>query len=175
MKLNRRTPVSRTAGEPPVRAKEGASSGKPAAEQTHKQSPLLDGSLAYAIKRAQVRCDEALTRFVNPAISPARFSALLTIGANPGISQVALGGLLNIAGPSVVKVVDDLERRDLVRRAPTTDRRVYALQLSETGSVDLKRYQAAFAACEKNLAARLTSAERVQLLQLLARVAPDEA
>ncbi|WP_194273932.1 MarR family winged helix-turn-helix transcriptional regulator [Variovorax paradoxus] len=131
--------------------------------------------MAFAIKRAQVRCDESLARFVDPGISPARFAALLTIGANAGISQVALGGLLNIAGPSVVKVVDDLERRGLVRRAATSDRRVYALHLSESGQIDLKRYQAAFAACEKNIAERLTSKERQQLLELLAKVAPDEA
>ena len=113
-------------------------------------------------------------RYLNPGLSPARLAALSTVGANPGISQASLGALLNIAGPSVVKVVDELEKLGLVRREPGTDRRVYALQLTETGASDLQNYQSAIHAFEKKIAAQLTPKERTQLIGLLAKVATEE-
>ena len=144
-------------------------------EVPQKFDDLLADSLAYTIKRAQVRCDEALSRYLEDGMSPARFAALCAIGANPGISQATLSGLLNIAGPSVVKVVDDLEKMELVKRMPSTDRRVYALQLTERGSADMKRYQASNRTFEKSIAADLTAKERELLLLLLSKVAPGEA
>jgi DNA-binding MarR family transcriptional regulator len=135
----------------------------------------LHDSLAYVIKRTQVRCDEALVRYLDGELTPARFAALSTIGANPGISQTALGALLNIAGASVVKVVDELERVGLLRRDPTADRRVYALQLTEKGTTDLARYETAVQAFEKQIASKLSRAERAQLIALLGKVAPNEA
>lgn len=139
------------------------------------QNDLLRDSLAYAIKRTQVRCDESLARHLDSGLSPARFAALSTVGSNPGISQATLGSLLNIAGPSVVKVVDDLERMELLRRETSSDRRVYALQLTERGTRDLKRYQRSIREFEVKIASHLSAQEREQLLLLLSKVAPDEA
>lgn len=131
---------------------------------------LLDDSLAYFIRRAQVRCDTELMRYLEPGISPARLAALATIGANPGISQSALGALLNIASPSVVKVVDDLEKRELLERGPSRDRRVYAVSLTEKGVAELRRYNEAVERFEEKIASDLTKAERLQLISLLKRV-----
>ena len=150
-------------------------SASPSAQLEDKKSSLLGDSLAYAIKRAQVRCDEALAKYLDPGISPARYAALATVGANPGISQAALGSLLNIAGPSVVKVVDELERMGVVKRENSSDRRVYALMLTERGGADLKRYQSSVQLFEKKIAAQLTKPERAQLMALLSKVAPGEA
>lgn len=147
----------------------------PPSSESSKKKNLLEDSLAYAIKRTQVRCDEALSKYLHPGISPARFAALSTVGANPGISQATLGSLLNIAGPSVVKVVDELERLGLMKRESSSDRRVYALMLSERGAADLKRYQSSVQVFEKRIASLLTPQERAQLLVLLSKVAPGEA
>ena len=134
---------------------------------------LLEDSLAYFIRRAQVRCDAELARYLEPGISPARLAALATIGANPGISQSALGSLLNIASPSVVKVVDDLESRGLLERGPgpSSDRRVYAVRLTEKGTTELRRYNEAVKRFEEKIASDLTKTERQQLTSLLKRVA----
>jgi len=126
------------------------------------------------VKRAQIRCDEALVRHLAGELSPARFAALCAIGANPGISQAALGGLLGIKGPGVVKVVDELERLGLVSRNTTTDRRIYALQLTARGSADLRHYQATNQDFERRIASRLSAQERADLLVLLAKIAVDE-
>ncbi|HKU24403.1 MAG TPA: MarR family transcriptional regulator [Candidatus Sulfotelmatobacter sp.] len=114
-------------------------------------------------------------RYLGPGLSPARFAALSTIGSNPGISQSALGALLNIAGPSVVKVVDELEGRGLVSREATSDRRVYALHLTAAGTQDFNHYQATIEKFEEEIAARLSADEREKLITLLRKVAAEEA
>jgi DNA-binding MarR family transcriptional regulator len=169
--------ASAAADETSARGRRKSSPGVSAplrADRANRQEDLLGDSLAYAIKRTQVRCDEALARYLDPGLSPARFAALSTVGANPGISQAALSGLLNIAGPSVVKVVDDLERMGLMRRETSSDRRVYALKLTDKGTDDLKRYQGSIRTYEKKIAALLTPQERTQLFALLAKVAANE-
>ncbi|MDO8768697.1 MAG: MarR family transcriptional regulator [Burkholderiaceae bacterium] len=133
---------------------------------------LLKDSLGYAIKRTQVRCIEALYAVLPPDLSPTRMSALSTIGANPGISQSALGEVLHIAPPSVVKVVDILERIGLVeRRAAKTDRRIYALVLTDAGEDELKRCRTLVASYERDISSKLSATERRQLIELLSRVA----
>lgn len=139
------------------------------------ESDLLKDSLAYTIKRSQLRADAALVKYLDYAISPARLGALATIGANPGISQAALSAHLDIAGPSVVKVIDELEKRRLVQRKPGPNRRRYALQLTPTGEKQLRRYADSVKAFETGLALAFTKAELQQLFSLLARVAPDES
>jgi DNA-binding MarR family transcriptional regulator len=137
------------------------------------QQDLLANSLAYTIKRAQVRCDEALMRYLDAGISPARLAALSTVGTNPGISQISLGSLLGIAAPSVVKVVDDLQKMGLLRRDKINGR-LHSLQLTKKGASNLQRYGVLVTKFESEIAAALTAAERQQLLALLIKVAPSE-
>ena len=75
----------------------------------------------------------------------------------------------------VVKVDDDLERMGFLTRESSSDHRVYALQLTDRGAADLKRYQAAVQTSEKKISALMTAQERTQLLALLSKVAADEA
>lgn len=131
-------------------------------------------SVGYVLRRAQVRSDEALMRYLTPPMSPARLSTLSTVGSNPGISQTALASILNIAGPSVVKVIDDLEQMGILSRERTADRRSYALHLTPYGLDEHKRHGELVQAFEREIAAGLTAAERSQLLSLLAKIAPTE-
>jgi len=62
----------------------------------------------------------------------------------------------------------------LMRRESSSDRRVYALRLTDKGASDLKRYQGSIRTFEKKIAALLTAQERTQLFALLAKVAADE-
>lgn len=133
---------------------------------------MLEDSLGYAVKRAQVRCEEALIAVLPPDLSPTRMTALSTIEANPGITQSALGVALHIAPPSVVKVVDILERLGLIeRQASPVDRRMYALVLTAAGRAELQRCHEIVANSELQIASRLTKAERAMLIELLSRVA----
>ncbi|WPG41524.1 MarR family winged helix-turn-helix transcriptional regulator [Variovorax sp. EBFNA2] len=136
---------------------------------------LLEDSVGYALRRALVRSDGAFAKYLVPPMSPARLSALATVGVNPGINQSALGAMLNIAGPSVVKVIDDLEGMGVLRRERMDDRRNYALVLTEQGVTELNRYQQLVRTFEAEIAVALTADERKQLLHLLSKIAPTES
>jgi MarR family transcriptional regulator for hemolysin len=56
------------------------------------------------------------------------------------MSQRALADLVGVEGPSMVSVLDRLEREGLVTRAPSsTDRRVKLVQLTEAGTALYKQ------------------------------------
>lgn len=160
-----RSPIHRRPEKTSVRSN-GADTAMPV------PAGMLEDSLGYAVKRAQVRCEEALVAVLPPDLSPTRMTALATIEASPGITQSALGLALHIAPPSVVKVVDMLERLGLVqRRESSSDRRMYALVLTDAGRAQLQRCNAVVADCEEQIASKLTKAERALLIELLSRVA----
>ncbi len=60
--------------------------------------------------------DDFARRFAALDLSPAQFSALVTIGANPGRRQSEIAGALGIQRPNFVAMMDELERRGLAER-----------------------------------------------------------
>lgn len=132
----------------------------------------LEDSLGYSVKRAQVRCDEALIAMLPAGLSPTRLTAMAIIDANPGITQAALGAALHIAPPSVVKVADLLEGLGFMKRqASPQNRRIYNLVLTAEGREELRRCQSIVAKSEQTISSRLSKAERALLIELLSRVA----
>jgi DNA-binding MarR family transcriptional regulator len=71
----------------------------------------------------------------------------------------------------MVGVLDQLEAKSLIKRRRGADRRTNGVWLTRTGRGVLSRAKRAIAAHEKRVAARLSPAERAQLLKLLARIA----
>jgi DNA-binding MarR family transcriptional regulator len=136
---------------------------------------LLPRLLGYHLRRAQIAAFqdfiEAMAEF---EITPGRFGVLEVIAANPGLSQSELGSLLGIDRSTVVAVIDRLEQRHLVQRRPVpSDRRSYALTLSEGGAAMLSALEARVLAHEAHIARRLSPAERATLIDLLRRLAPE--
>ena len=138
---------------------------------------LLQDSLAYEIKKAQVRTYEVLFEHLGPdALSPGRMTALCIIGNQPGINQSALADALRVNRASVVKVIDALQLLGFVeRQSIPDDRRSYALAVTPKGLQELRRLTAISRRFEKEVAAQLTSSERKTLFRLLAKVASDRA
>jgi len=136
---------------------------------------LLQGSLAYEIKKAQVRCYEVLFEHFGPdALSPGRMTALCIIGTQPGINQSALADALRVNRASVVKVIDALESLGYVeRQSIPEDRRSYALAVTPTGLEELRRLTKLSRSYETIVASQLTLRERKTLFRLLAKVAAD--
>jgi DNA-binding MarR family transcriptional regulator len=67
-------------------------------------------------------------------LTPAQAGIIRAIAAKSGQSQQAISADLGIAASRLVGYVDDLERRGLVeRRHHKTDRRLYALFLTDAG------------------------------------------
>lgn len=137
---------------------------------------LLQDSLAYEIKKAQVRSYEVLFEFFGAdTLSPGRMTALSIIGNNPGINQSALAEALRVNRASVVKVIDALQALGYVERHNIPeDRRSYALAVTPVGYDELRRLTALSRQYEAVIAAQLTAQERKTLARLLAKVAADK-
>ncbi|MCB5363858.1 MarR family transcriptional regulator [Pusillimonas sp. CC-YST705] len=138
-----------------------------------KEFDMLDDSLGYIIKRAQVRTYEVLFGLLgSESITPGRMTALCLVAKQPGISQSELAEMLSITRAAVVKVVDTLETRGFVQRQSIPDnRRTYALAVTPEGYDELRRLTRLSRQYEKQISARLSVDERKQLMALLQRVA----
>lgn len=133
---------------------------------------VLDDLLGYSLRRAQVAMFIAFheaTRGMD--ITPPRFTALVLIGANPGMSQTALGNVLGIARSGAMLMTDWGENRGLVERRPLpSDGRAWGLHLTRKGEDLVERMKRKVLDLDLKKAHSLTRTERQQLLQLLGKL-----
>jgi DNA-binding MarR family transcriptional regulator len=129
--------------------------------------------LGYAIRRAQLRAYESFySALQDLETTPARFTLMLLIRENPGIRSVDLARKLGVARSGMVRLIDDLEQRGLMRRETLeADRRNQALALTAEGRRYLKQLERAVERHETKLSSGLSARERAQLIELLQRVA----
>lgn len=159
-----------------VRARPTASPPAPAVDPGAAQRERFDfqsDSLGYALRRAQLHAVDLFLEMLGPLeLSPARLTALSVIAMEADINQAELARRLNVAGPSVMKLIDALEAAGFIRRTSVAgDRRRYSLVLTASGRAMLETLRERLAAYEARLAAGLSVAERKRLLALLARLA----
>ena len=133
---------------------------------------LLPGLLGYNLRRAQLAVFQNFQSTIAPFdITPGQFGIMILIDENKGLSQSELGNAMGIDRSTMVAVIDRLENRALVVRAPSSfDRRSYALQLSTEGKQLLDKIIPAVKKHEKQMANNLSEAEYEQLLSLLGRI-----
>ena len=134
---------------------------------------LLDELLGYALRRAQVALFHAFyqaTRGMD--ITPPRFTALVIIGANPGLSQSVLGRVLGIARSGAMHLTDWFEGRGLVeRKHRPNDGRAWGLYLTRRGEELVARMKARVLQYDRDRARALSARERRELLRLLEKLA----
>jgi DNA-binding MarR family transcriptional regulator len=137
-------------------------------------SDLREDSLGYRLRRAQMHAYALFFEMLGELdLSPARLTALSVIASEPDINQATLAQRLNVAGPSVMKLIDALEGAGFIRRmAVANDRRRYSLVLTASGRAVLQTLRERHAAYEERLASALSAAEREQLMSLLQRLLP---
>ncbi len=113
----------------------------------------LSRSLGYRIRRAQLWVFREVSQRLLPFdISPAQFSVLSVIDANPGVNQLAIAKVLSIERAGLGRMMDHLERRGLVTRAESSiNRRYYVLYLTPEGAELLEQLKPMIAASEKSL------------------------
>jgi len=135
---------------------------RPPAEQPGQPIALgdLSGILGYRLRRAQLwvfkDVNRRLARF---ELSPAQYSVLAVIAANPGINQLTIASALDIERAGLGRLVDRLVQQGLVTRiASVVHRRYYALHLTAAGRKLLDRVRPVIAEGEKALADRLGTA-----------------
>lgn len=134
---------------------------------------VLDELLGYSLRRAQVAMFLAFhdaTRGM--AITPPRFTALVVIGANPGLSQTVLGNVLGIARSGAMLLTNWFEEQRLVeRRHREDDARAWGLYLTRRGEALVERMKRRVVASDRRRAAVLSGRERRELQRLLAKLA----
>lgn len=144
--------------------------GRLAPKQTTPVKPgLLPGLLGYRLRRAQqgVFRDFAATI---PELSPGRVGILLLVEANPGITQGRLAQAVSLDRSTMVGVVDALEGKGLIARRRGQDRRTNGLWLTAAGRTLVGRLKRRIQVHERRVAARLSPAERAQLIALLEKL-----
>jgi DNA-binding MarR family transcriptional regulator len=133
----------------------------------------LERHFGYALRRAQVAAFEAFHRATAGAgITPPRFTALVILQANPGISQSTLGEVLGTARSGAMLLADWLEARRLAeRRHRADDGRAWGLYLTAKGQRLIERLRQRVRAQDRRFATRLAARERRELLRLLEKLA----
>jgi DNA-binding MarR family transcriptional regulator len=126
---------------------------------------VLNDRLGYFVRRLQVSIfQDFIRRLSSIDISPAQFSVLVVIDANPGLSQAELSTTLAIERARLVRVLHHLQRRGLIQRLPSSvDGRRHELQLTRDGQKALARAQVLAEEHETALRQKL-GAERHQIL-----------
>ncbi|HTP62484.1 MAG TPA: MarR family transcriptional regulator [Burkholderiales bacterium] len=129
----------------------------------------LPGLLGYRLRLAQQAVFRDFAASVQ-GLSPGRVGLLITIDANPGITQSRLAEAAERDRSTMVGVLDQLQARGLIQRRRGSDRRTNSLWLTRNGRALLGRALRAIARHERRISARLSAAERRQLLELLGKI-----
>ena len=136
---------------------------------------VLPGLIGYQLRLAQI----AIFRDFGAAlgdydVTPGLFGVLIIIESNPGLKQAELARATHLDRSTVVSVIDNLERRNLVeRRAAIGDRRSNALQLTADGVQLLRKLKRLVAEHEKRLVRNLSETEQATLVRLLQKIFPE--
>ena len=125
--------------------------------------------LGYRLRLAQQAVFRDYAASVQ-GLSPGRVGLLITIDANPGVTQSRLAEAVNRDRSTMVAVFDELEARGLIERRRGADRRTNGLWMTRSGRQLLARALRGIALHEQRVAARLSPAERRQLLSLLGKI-----
>lgn len=106
------------------------------------------------------------------SLTPGDVGILRLVSVDPGLSQRELATRLGVGPSRVVVLVDELERKSLLRRQRSVrDRRNYELALTDDGAEVMRRMREIGSAHEDELVGALDADERRTLTALLAKVA----
>jgi DNA-binding MarR family transcriptional regulator len=142
----------------------------PAASAAALDPGALPQLLGYRLRLAQQSVFRDFAATVQ-GLSPGRVGLLITVDANPGVTQSRLAEAAGLDRSTMVGVLDQLETRGLIERRRGTDRRTNGLWLTRAGRALLARALRAIARHEQRISARLSASERRQLLVLLGKIA----
>jgi DNA-binding MarR family transcriptional regulator len=102
------------------------------------------------------------------------YAVLLHLGEQPVRTQTALADAIGADKTRIIKILDDLTARSLIRRWPDpADRRVRLLSITEEGRRLRDAAQAAIQEAEESLLERLTLPEREVFLDALRKLSDN--
>lgn len=131
----------------------------------------LDEHVGYLLRRAYARAEETAATVIPLPFHARDLAVLSLLQALGPRSQQELSELCRINRTIMVKLIDGLERRGLVRRDRNpADRRSYALAPTTQGLRELRRLSAHITDGDQLLTANLTPQERDRLIHQLTRL-----
>jgi DNA-binding MarR family transcriptional regulator len=136
----------------------------------HHPADETAGDLADQLLRLTKRINHAHRQNLAPVgVTPAQARLLRTVSHSPEPPRMAdLAERLGVVPRQVTSLVDALEERGLVRRAPdTANRRVIRIELTEGGTSALKELRRARRSAAEELLAPLAPGQREDLSRLL--------
>jgi DNA-binding MarR family transcriptional regulator len=147
-----------------------------AASEVRQEGVAIPEQLADRIGFLVAKSHAVCHAMANEALSPLdlhikEYAVLNVLHGMGAMSQQALGETLGVDRTTMVAVMDELERKQLVRRSRNpADRRAYALAITDPGVEVLRRARRLLTAAERKLLAPLSAAEADQLRDLLRRL-----
>lgn len=130
---------------------------------------LLPGLVGYRLRLAHQAVFRDFAASV-PQASPGRAGMLMLVEANPGVTQGRLAEEVGLDRSTMVGVIDALEGGGFLARRRGADRRTNGLWLTRRGRAAVAAMKRRIQAHERRIAAKLTAAERMQLLALLEKI-----
>jgi DNA-binding MarR family transcriptional regulator len=144
--------------------------------ETSSGAPLLHPALVrntgYLISRLGFYASRQFAeRLATVGLTPRMWGAMNTLDHEGDVSQQQLGRAIGVDPSSMVSTMDELEAKGWVqRRRHPTDRRAYALHITDAGRETLTRARRLAGGAQNELLAPLDDAERAQLHDLLLRL-----
>ncbi|MEH3106981.1 MAG: MarR family transcriptional regulator [Sphingomonas fennica] len=140
------------------------------ADLPHAVTDPLSGLLGYQLRRASVVMMADLAEVLAPlGLRPSESTTLLTIGANPTITQSELGRHLGIKRANMTPLTASLVARGLIDRTPV-DGRSHGLRLTAAGAALAEEARAAIGAHEQRFRAALGGTAQAPLIAALAAI-----
>jgi DNA-binding MarR family transcriptional regulator len=134
-------------------------------------SPLAD-SPGFLIRLAQLRAfDEFHRNFAGLGVTPAGFSVLALIAANPNVRPGTIAEQLRVKPSNVAALVNGLVAAGLVQRtADESELRANCLRLTADGAKIWSEMERTHQQTDTRFTAMLSAAERRQLVALLRKI-----
>ena len=132
--------------------------------------------LAFLIAQVGSHSQSSFGRQVDPlGLRLAHVGVLKAIFRANGLTQRELGDVLGMFPSNLVRLIDELEEKDLVRRGRSTeDRRSYTLQLTEKGQGVALELITLTRAHQDRICTSLAPAECQELARLLQKIATEQ-
>jgi DNA-binding MarR family transcriptional regulator len=130
--------------------------------------------MGHLIRRAQQKHLALWKELVSTEISSVQYAAMAYLERRPGASQNELGAELDVDRSTVADLVARMDKHGLLERLPhDSDRRRYALSLTETGHQEVGRLRPRVYAANAQLTAGLSAPQQSALRSLLKQLAGE--
>ena len=128
----------------------------------------MPGHLARRFQQIAVAVFLAEVEGAGYDLTPVQYAALTAVGANPGLDQVTLAGLMAFDRTTITGVVDRLVQKGLITRQESSrDRRARELTMTVAGRRTLRGMTPAVEDAQRIMLRGLTDNEAKELVRLL--------